>query len=29
VRFMAESISGGTFAALLTQSSGDLPGGDW
>jgi hypothetical protein len=29
VRFLSESISGATFAALLTQSSGDSVGSDF
>lgn len=29
VRFLAESVSGGTYRALLTASAGDVVGGDW
>ena len=29
VRFLRESIDARTFAALVTKSAGDMPGGDW
>jgi prepilin-type processing-associated H-X9-DG protein len=29
VRFIAQSVSAATLAALVTARSGDIPGNDW